>query len=863
MQLTPQQREQIGLEAGAQAILGMNFASLGRFTEAREAHEAALKLYQEQDDRLGQASSLKLLGQVYQAQGRFADAHTLLDRALALYADEPGGRASTLSNLGLLEYETGRLGAASEYLEQALAALPAGESFRDQDLRATILSNRALVLSGQGLYAQARATLDEALALYEAAGNQERIAVTLINRGALAEREANRATTGRDRDQRNEQALADYQAALKIVAAANLRPLQASVLNNLGTLLAKLERMSEAKTYLEQALAISRELNNPASQALVLVNLADIDQQQARYTEALVRYDEALALAQDTGSQGVQVEALARSARTLVLKGDTAAALPRYEQALDILGQLRAVAGGDAGRSGFSANYADIYERAARLYLTANDPVAAFATVERGRARAFLDSLATGEVQLADAARNERAERFRAAEAALEASLAERNLVRQGNVQDESLLEKLESAVTQAEAERKQALDDLQRDGGQAALVLAGGPTAGDVSTLQQQLPAETTLLAYQVGEESTLAFVVTRERLEAVELPVGRTELMTSIRALLGFDDEARTTERAANLYNDLIAPVRGQLTTPRLIVVPHGVLHYVPFALLRPDGQRFLGDDFRLSLLPAAALLPYVQRPFQPLTTGADALVLANADRDGAKPVPGVEQAAERIGQLFGAQPLLGDRATKAALFGAADQARMLHIGAHGEFVLTDTLRSSLQLYTGDGGRLTTEEVYRLPLGEATLVTLSACETQVNQLADPTAPIAVTAGDDIVGLQRAFFVAGTRNVITTLWEVPDQASQLLMERFYQELRAGLPPADALQRAQQEVRTVYPDEPQAWAGFVLSGVGDKALVTPPWWQRVPWWGWAIVVGAVLIILGGVLLRRPRQRKEH
>lgn len=485
-QLTLQQREQIGLDASSLNILGTNYRALGRYTEARTAHEEALKLDRDQGDRLGEASSLKLLAQVYQSQGQFAEARTRLNQALELYADEPGGRASTFSDLGLLEYEAGRLGAALTYFEQALASIPPDDTVPVRDLRATIISNRAMTFVAQGQYAAARLSLDAAQKLYEANGNQERIAITSINLGALAEREANQSVRSEDRDRLNERALAEYQAALTIIDTQSLRPLRALTLNNIGALLSKLERSAEATPALTEGLAIARELKNPRDTAIALVNLADIDQLQGRYAEALVRYDEALALAREAGSQGVQVEALARSARTLQLQGNASAALPRYEQALGILAQMPAAAGGDEGRAGFSANYADIYERATRLYLAQGNPAGAFATVERGRARAFLDSLAAGDIQLADQARNERAERFRTAQAALEALHAELALVRRSDPPDQNLIARLETALAQAEDEHQQALTALQRDGAQAALFLADGPAVGELAALQR-----------------------------------------------------------------------------------------------------------------------------------------------------------------------------------------------------------------------------------------------------------------------------------------------------------------------------------------------------------------------------------------
>ena len=114
---------------------------------------------------------------------------------------------------------------------------------------------------------------------------------------------------------------------------------------------------------------------------------------------------------------------------------------------------------------------------------------------------------------------------------------------------------------------------------------------------------------------------------------------------------------------------------------------------------------------------------------------------------------------------------------------------------------------------GRLEVREVFDLRLRG--LVVLSACETAVGSglLAD------VPAGDDWVGLVRAFLFAGASNVVASLWRVEDRATAVLMGRFYRELKAGHAPAAALSRAQRAMLS-DPDykEPFYWAGFTVNG---------------------------------------------
>lgn len=149
----------------------------------------------------------------------------------------------------------------------------------------------------------------------------------------------------------------------------------------------------------------------------------------------------------------------------------------------------------------------------------------------------------------------------------------------------------------------------------------------------------------------------------------------------------------------------------------------------------------------------------------------------------------------------------------------AKIVHLAAHGLYNPVAPLSSLIALAPDDDydGWLTVGEVYGLDLSQTELVVLSACQTQLGE---------VSTGDEVVGLTRSFFFAGTPSVIATLWNVDDQATGQLMERFYLHLNEGMGKADALRQAQLELiaTDTYPD-PYFWSGFVLSG--DGGVVRP------------------------------------
>jgi CHAT domain-containing protein len=108
---------------------------------------------------------------------------------------------------------------------------------------------------------------------------------------------------------------------------------------------------------------------------------------------------------------------------------------------------------------------------------------------------------------------------------------------------------------------------------------------------------------------------------------------------------------------------------------------------------------------------------------------------------------------------------------------------------------------------------EIMRLKLN-ADLVTLSACSTALGKL---------VSGEGILGLTRAFFYSGARNVTVSLWNVNDSATATLMKSFYENLKRGLPKSSALRQAKLTLlRGKNPtwSQPYFWAAFVLVGEG-------------------------------------------
>jgi len=343
------------------------------------------------------------------------------------------------------------------------------------------------------------------------------------------------------------------------------------------------------------------------------------------------------------------------------------------------------------------------------------------------------------------------------------------------------------------------------------------------LADVQARLPDNTLLIEYYAVEGEMLAFLVNRRDVELVELGARTDDVevligtwrfdLDSLRLMLpdlspdevaGLEADSRV--HLQQLYQTLVAPLSGQLAAyRRLIVVPHGALHYLPFATLH-DGQEYLVERFQISYLPGASLLPARTSEVSADLRGLSCPLILAHSGDGRLPHT-LDEARRVAAVLEGAEVFTEDEATEARLQEYGPACGLLHLATHGAFRADNPLFSWLRLADA---RLTVRDIYALRLPRASLVTLSACETGLGGL----------RGGDMLGLSQSFLAAGARSLLLSLWAVDDVSTAQLMAAFYRRLAAGQTKVSALQEAQQEVRERYP-HPFYWAGFVLVGEGN------------------------------------------
>jgi CHAT domain-containing protein len=335
------------------------------------------------------------------------------------------------------------------------------------------------------------------------------------------------------------------------------------------------------------------------------------------------------------------------------------------------------------------------------------------------------------------------------------------------------------------------------------------------LEAVQAALPDNGLLLEYFTVADEIWVFVITKQSVEVRTLPLRISELALAFKRVSSttygplhnmtrdIDQQLYSPWILHNLYQRLIEPLGAVIKEAAfLAIIPHGLLHYVPFhALYAKDnpGPRYLteigGEARPLVYAPSATLLfNYCQQKPLSMQAGCFALGFNNHTLTQA------EFEAQRIAQIMNGVSYVGEKATRSAFFTQANNYRFVHLSCHGWFNPTWPLLSSITI--ADGAIDVTDILQRLQLN-AELVCLSACETGRSH---------IMQGDELVGLSRAFLYAGTPSVLVSQWVVDELSTRLFMENFYSELATdrqsrSMNIALALSRAQQQIRHITKDE--------------------------------------------------------
>ena len=732
------------------------------------------------------------LGDLDLAAGRYAKAVSEGDRAVAMFR-ATGDRANegiALTITGVAHIYAGEYPAALNDLEQALKI---ARDTGDRANEVTRRNNIGNVYFFEGRYTDALEQYDAAIAIVEShrdePWNASRRQLTVANLASLYQRLG-----------RYDRALDAY-SGLRASHAALAISEQAQLLANMGSLYRRLGDPVKALETYRAAQDLYRRDKLRSGEIGVLNNIGIAQALDlGKPEEALATFDLALHMAEASGDKPLALHALLYRAETLFR-----------------IGRVSDSGNDFAGAASLAASLDAVEEQWKALYGQAR-------IAERTGDSKLAEHLLRNAIALIESLRGYDPETLRGAFLADKRQVYDlliRQLAREREPDVANLFRLMELS-------RARTLQDHR----------GSGASLRGVQTL---LPSDTALLEYWIGEESIVVVWVT-----ATGSGFGYRNAGPGLRARLRsftsmLKDAGNNGWQSASetIAHDLLDGATGALANPavgKLVIVPDREAAGIPFEVLPLPSRRIerLVDSFAVSYLPAASLLQGAAGgrslfPFWRRT------VLAFAD-----PAPGAVRPAldfpaahagrlpAAVGEALDAAALIGGRA---AIFKGSVAVKnnliaslrlhfpLIHFATHAFSDPEDPSRSYILFAPAKPSQawdyLFLKEVQALDLRGVDLVTVSACDTESGELVE---------GEGVAGFSHAFLRSGARAVVTSLWQVGDQATANLMRNFYRNLAGGATAADALRAAKNESLRFGAgrrQHPFYWAAFVLNGDGS------------------------------------------
>jgi CHAT domain-containing protein/Tfp pilus assembly protein PilF len=837
-------------EGAVRNAIGEVYAAQGDHGWALEHLKTALLAHRRIGDSEGAAKTLANLADIYIRTGNYDLAADHLSEAVGLHSKNPRTQAAVLGGLGVLNT---RLARYEEALSSLSAAMALADASPDREELGRLITAAGRTYFQMGRYAEAASRYEQALetlrdgerpyrrGVYKGLRPLSASALNDLGEVSLAQGDPARARGCFELALHALAMTPGPRTSIDAMTDRRLLQIEAAARFNLGFAYFTEGRPDAALPQFRGALAIQEDMGNVAGEGRTLCEMARVSEALGNRQEAHDHFNEALAIQEKIGDRAGEITTLHRSAALLRRDGQPAAALAALERASSLLEEVRASLDAPANRMGFFSPHLAVYQDLISLLAALSRQPDAAAETTRGRddyasaalfyaehskARVFAELLARSKpasLALPEPLAGEEQALATRQQAALRAFREASGNLREALTRYQAVTSELQAFV----GGLRKSPDAAVR--AYAALTY---PQPAQANEIQEALRPDEVLLEYAVLPDQTLIWIIERSRLALTAAPLGAAAVRDQVRAVRNsLQDETPFPESVLEaLYGALLAPALDAAEKDRkLILAPDDTLVLLPFELLghRQAGEmRYVGEDWAPTYYPSGTLLtlarlqqarrPKYEHPLlafgDPDYAGSDFLRLENSRQEVLEiaDLLGVERSSPHI--------RLDKRATKSALkdlhrTGELAGYRYLHFATHG-VLSTDApevgqpaLVLSRSADRDEDGFLTMDEVFGLHL-DADLVVLSACETGLGE---------EVPGEGVIGLTRAFFHAGTRSAVVSLWSVEDESTSVFMAAFYAHLARGADKAAALREARAVSKAAFPD-PFCWAPFILVG---------------------------------------------
>ncbi|BAZ77513.1 TPR repeat-containing protein [Aulosira laxa NIES-50] len=582
-----------------------------------------------------------------------------------------------------------------------------------------------------------------------------------------------------------------WQQALIIYQKIKDRQAEGTVLGNLGVAYFFLGDYKKAIEHHQQSLAIALEFKDRNSEGKALGNLGIAYFQLGDYPKAIEYQQQRLVIAREIKDRLGEGQSLNNLGLAFYKSGNLSAAEKTLFDGIKVWEYLRNIKLPDHSKVSLFDTQSSIYRTLQQVLIAQNKTDAALEVAERGRARAFVELLASRV-----STNNKQVDKSPQAP-----TIAE---IKEIAKQQNATLIQYSIIYDNFKVAGKQQVEESD------LYIWVVKPT-GEVTFRKVDLKP-----LWQ-KDNTTLDELVTNSR-NRIGAGRSRGGIVASVNP-----DAATVKTPLQKLHNILIRDIADLLPknpSERVIFIPQNSLFLAPFPALRDESGKYLMEKHTILTAPSIQVLDFTHHLEQGRTTNYhNALIVGNPTmpvvstepgKAGTKliPLPGAEVEAKTIADLLKAKVIIGKEATKANILQSISKVDVIHLATHGWADDYQGLGSWIALAPSgkDDGLLTAEEILDLKIN-AQLVVLSACETGKGKL----------SGDGVIGLSRSLISAGVPSVLVSLWQVPDEPTQYLMVEFYKSLQTQPDKALALRQAMLKTKEKFPS-PGDWAAFTLIG---------------------------------------------
>lgn len=798
----------------------------GSYAQAATIYNVILKISRQHNVLLGIANALVGLGDVYAAQGDYIRAADNYQTVMKMAEDlsHKEAIAAMSVKLGNIHYYQGNFTQAMEYYQR----------------------------SAQG---------------YEELGSKVNIAYPLFSIGNAYFAQGNYP-----------QALEYLRKSLTIYEQIFDKAGTAHLLNKLADVYAVQGDYVRAIEFYQRSLKLHEELGNKAQIGYSLNGIGNVRYLQGNYAEAAELSSRAADLSKGSYTPEILWRALTSQGRARRALNRMDEARQAFSEAISVIEKLREqVSGSEEDRQRFMEGRIAPYNAMVDLLVAQNNLAEAFTYAERAKGRMLLDVLRNGRVDISKALSTQEREQelnLNAAIVALNTQLKRESLLAQP---DQTRISAIESGLKKARFEYD-AFQTRTFAAHPELKVQRGEAEPLTINEVGELIPDnKTALLEYVITEEKTYLFVLTKDErrgqrdasgVEVKVYPIN-TKAQVMAKRVMEFRQTVAANsldfrEPAQELYDLLLRPAQKSLEGKTTVcIVPAGPLWELPFQALQSSPTRYFLEDTSLFYVHSLSILREMKRK-ERLQLRAGNSIIEERDAQGAAivkasasqtqpqtllafgnpalsnnliaqaksiyrdlpltPLPEAEREVKSLGEIYGlktSKVLTGAAAQEAIVKAEAGKYKILHFATHGTLDNDNPLYSRLLLASStdaEDGFLEAREIMKLTL-RADLAVLSACQTARGH---------VSAGEGLIGMSWALFVAGTPTTVVSQWKVDSNSTSRLMVDFHRFLSAQestgaakVSKAEALRRAALKLAAdpKY-KHPFYWAGFVVVGNG-------------------------------------------